>query len=183
MIVLLSLISVIALFFIFLDRLRHRGGSGGITVGNMVASAGVAALFLLPPVAGHAGFRIGLGLIFLLYSFILLGIIPGRNGCLQWLNRNSYWAYAPITALLWSVSGIPPAARIMGVTLFMLLLIPTLLTAEKRPFSFMEEKYSQNVDKILELFHLLGGIFLFITVLVIASDRVRFFKKIVDYFF
>ncbi len=183
MIVFLSLIGVIALLFILTDRLRYRKVSGFLSIAEGALLSGLVMVLSLPAVGATAGLRIGLGLMFLPYSFILLGIIPDGNRYIQWLKHNSHWAYGPIMGLLLSVSAVAPAERLAVLFTFLLFLIPVIKLAEKYPFSFMEEKYFQKVDKILELFHLLGGIFIFITVMVIASDRVRFFEKVVDYFF
>jgi len=183
MIVLLSLISVIALLFIFLDGLYFLGKERTPPVQIAALLAVTAVVFMLPRWWPGHGILIALGLLLLLYSFILLGMVPDKTEKIRWLKQHSYWAYAPMVSLLWAISGLDQPVPAVGVFIFLMLLIPVLKLCNNQNFSFMNKYNMQNVKKILELFHLLGGIFQFITVLVIVSDRVRFFEKIVDYFF
>ncbi len=183
MILLLSLISVMALLFIFSDRMLFRE-NGAVSGRSLLALlAGGMAAYFLPHAWSDPVSRILLSLPVLFYSFILLGIIPAGHKTIERLRQRSHGIYGFTIILLWAVSGIPFPRDVAGVLIFSISLVLVLKFSEKRIFSFMDGKNSQNVYKILELFHLLGGIFLFITVLIVASDRVRFLRKIVDYFF
>ncbi len=183
MIVLLSLISVIALLFIFLDGICFQS-RGKISPGTLAVLVLISlAAFLLPGSRSGKSVQILSGLLLLVYSFILLGIIPARSRMVRLLKQHSYWGYAPMVSLLWAVSGLQAPLPLTGTLLFLLLLTVMLFPGGMGVFYRGGEYRTQNVKKILELFHLLGGIFQFITGLVIASDRVRFFEKMVDYFF
>jgi len=176
---LLILISLMALVFISTDRLlNHSCPTGG--PGYWAAFwAAMAGLFVISHYFGRPLVLLSLGIILLIYSFLLLGVIPDKNKTLRFLKSRSYWAYGSSVVIMWGISGERGAGVIGAVAVFSVVIPLVVYGLSCRIFP----DKNQNVNKLLELFTLLGGIFQFVVVLVVASNRVRFFEKIARYLF
>ncbi len=176
---LLVLISLIAWMFSLTDRIYFRDNAAGGRYQSAVIMAGCLLLYGLTSLFPAPMVLLSAGLILLFFSFIILNIIPSRQTAwIYALKTHSYWSYGASLSIIWAISGLPYRQTAIAVVLFI-----AVLFIISRYTPIKKETYSENVKKILELFHLIGGIFQFVVVLIIATDRVRFLEKIARYLF
>ena len=117
-----------------------------------------------------------LGLVFIFISFIHLGIITLPR------KFNYYFSiHLILICTISALSGLDWHDAIAGPLIFLIFLPVLLLFTQK--ISKFNGKSRENVNELLELSGILNSIFIFVIGLVIASDRVKFLKKIAQLLF
>jgi hypothetical protein len=117
-----------------------------------------------------------LGLSFIVVSFMQLGILPAISK-----KPGLFFVHFLLISSLAALSGLARQEALWGPLLF-LALFPVLRMATKALKKF-KGKSLENVNELLELSGVVNSIFIFIIGLIIASDRVRFLKKIAQWLF
>jgi hypothetical protein len=118
-----------------------------------------------------------IGVFFILVGFYYLGIITFSN---IKIHRH-FTIQTMLISVVSAISGLIWQEAIWGVIsfAFSFSLFYTILKKGKNYFL----KNRKNVNELLELFQIVNGIFIFVIGLIIASDRIRILKKIVNWFF
>jgi hypothetical protein len=117
-----------------------------------------------------------LGLSFIIISFIYLGILPASSK-----KPGLFSVHFLLISSLAALSGLAWQEALWGPFVF-LALFPILKMASNTLKKF-SGKSLENVNELLELSGVVNSIFIFIIGLIIASDRVRFLKKIAQWLF
>ncbi|KAA3610379.1 MAG: hypothetical protein D8M58_05815 [Calditrichaeota bacterium] len=116
------------------------------------------------------------GLLFIFISFAQLGIIKFKKEFAYYFTVH-FLLICAISAL----NGLAWQQAVWGPISFLFLTPPLIFISRK--LSKFSGKSRENVNELLELTGIVNSIFIFIIGLVIASDRVRFLKKIVNWIF
>ncbi len=116
------------------------------------------------------------GLVFIFISFVHLGIISLAK------KLNYYFAiHLILICTISALSGLDWIESIFGPLSYLIFLLFFLSNSQK--LSTVKGKSRENMTELLELSRILNSIFIFIIGLVIASDEVRYLKRILSLFY
>ncbi len=116
------------------------------------------------------------GLVFIFISFVYLGIISSAKKI-----KYHFSIYFISICSISAMSGLDWIESILGPFSFLIFLLFFLTISQK--LSTVKGKNRENMNELLELFGILNGIFIFILGFAIASDEMKFFKRIVNLFY
>jgi len=140
------------------------------------ASIGFVLFFLIYFLKDFGVIQIILGLVFIFISFVHLEIISLTKRLTCHISIH-FILICTISAL----SGLDWNEAILGPISF-LVLVPSI-TFFSQKLSNFSGKSRENVNELLELTAAINSIFIFVIGLVIASDRIKFLKKIARWLF
>ena len=117
-----------------------------------------------------------LGIIFMIFSFIYLGIINAD----KLKNWKPFTMHALFMAVISGISGLSWEYGVGSLTGYFLFLFAFFLPALR-----LQKKTAgnPNIAELTELLQVINGMFFFIIGLIIASDRIRFLEKIARWLF
>lgn len=173
------IIALLNAFFAAISRTQnfYDGSYKSVTKSLVLLNASSIVLFALVYIfRGQTIFLVLLGLVFLTISFSYLGILNLKN-LPEW---NPSVVHSFFISVISAISGLTLKQAVIILAIYFITLI--LMNHFVFRFTHSYEK-DEKIIELMDLFKVLNGLFFFVLGLVIASDRIRFLKKIANWLF
>lgn len=173
------IIALLNAFFAAISRMQgfydesYKTGSKSLLLLNISSVLLFALVYIL---RGQTLFLIFIGLIFLMISFSYLGILRLKN-LPEWKPSVVHSFFISVIS---AISGLTLQQSVIILSIYFITLIILNLFVFRFALSYDKD---EKIIELMDLFKVLNGLFFFVLGLVIASDRIKFLKKIANWLF